>query len=108
MVAVDPKAFNRDVHGDKVLEMPFFYGFHVGLNVPAADVYEMLDIIQKNAGELAKSDRAYSQIAENMPALQKRGVESSWDLVPIHPGLAKWMREKGVWDSKWDSKVAKD
>jgi hypothetical protein len=41
-----------------------------------------------------------------MAGFQKRGVESSADLVPIHPGLAKYMREKGVWDKKWDSKVA--
>jgi TRAP-type uncharacterized transport system substrate-binding protein len=41
-----------------------------------------------------------------MPGFQKRGVESSADLVPIHPGLAKYMREKGVWDAKWDAKIA--
>ena len=29
------------------------------------------------------------------------------NLVPIHPGLAKYMREKGVWESKWDARVAK-
>jgi hypothetical protein len=25
----------------------------------------------------------------------------------VHPGLAKYMREKGVWDAKWDSRIAK-
>ena len=30
------------------------------------------------------------------------------DLVPIHPGLAKYMREKGVWDKKWDARIAKN
>jgi len=40
-----------------------------------------------------------------MKGFQKRGVQSSVDLVPIHPGLAKWMREKGVWDPEWDSKI---
>jgi TRAP-type uncharacterized transport system substrate-binding protein len=107
IVEVSPKAFNRDVHGDKVIEMPFYYGFNVGLDVPADDVYQMLNIIQKNAGELAKTDPTFSQIAKDMAGFQKRGVQSSWDLVPIHPGLAKWMREKGVWDSKWDSKIGK-
>ena len=38
--------------------------------------------------------------------MQQRGVQSAADLVPIHPGLAKYMREKGVWDKKWDAKVA--
>jgi hypothetical protein len=42
-----------------------------------------------------------------MKGFQKRGVESSADLVSIHPGLAKWMREQAVWESKWDSKIAK-
>jgi TRAP-type uncharacterized transport system substrate-binding protein len=104
---VSPKVFNRDTHTDKVIEMPFFYGFDVGLEVPEADVYTMLTILEKNGAELAKIDPTFSQIAKDMKEFQKRGVESSWDLVPIHPGLAKWMREKGVWDSKWDSKVAK-
>jgi hypothetical protein len=104
---VSPKAFNRDVHGDKVIELPFYYGFNVGLDVPEADVYKMLNIVEKNAAELAKIDPTFMQIAKDMKGFQKRGVESSVDLVPIHPGLAKWMREKGIWDSKWDSKIAK-
>jgi TRAP-type uncharacterized transport system substrate-binding protein len=41
-----------------------------------------------------------------MPAMQKKGVQSSIDLVPVHPGLAKYMRERGVWDAKWDSRIA--
>jgi len=102
-----PKVFRRDVHADKVILLPFYYGFHVGLEVPADDVYQMLRIIEKHVGELAKADKSYSQIAKDMPGFQRRGVTSAADLVPIHPGLAKYMREKGVWDAKWDSRVAK-
>ena len=105
---VRPKAFNRDVHADKVIELPFYYGFNVGLDVSEADVYSMLTIIEKNAGELAKTDPTFTQIANDMKGFQVRGVKSSVDLVLIHPGLAKWMREKGVWNAKWDSKVAKN
>jgi len=104
---VSPKAFNRDVHGDKVIELPFYYGFNVGLDVPEADAYKLLTIVEKNAAELAKIDPTFTQIAKDMKGFQVRGVQSSVDLVAIHPGLAKWMREKGVWDSKWDSKIAK-
>lgn len=105
-VEVSSKVFHRDIHADHIVEFPFFYGFDVGLDVPADDVYKMLNIVQANAADLAKIDPTFAQIAKDMKGFQKRGVESSWDLVPIHPGLAKWMREKGVWDSKWDSKVA--
>jgi TRAP transporter TAXI family solute receptor len=106
VVEVSPDVFKRNVHVAKVIELPFYYGFHVGLEIPADDVYKMLKIVEANAAELAKSDPTFSQIAKDMPGFQKRGVESSADLVPIHPGLAKYMREKGVWDKKWDSKIA--
>ncbi len=106
IIEVSPDVYKRNVHVAKVVELPFYYGFHLGLDVPADDVYKMLKIIEANAAELAKSDPTFSQIANDMAGFQKRGVESSADLVPIHPGLAKYMREKGVWDKKWDSKIA--
>jgi TRAP transporter TAXI family solute receptor len=106
-IEVSPDVFKRNVHVDKVIELPFYYGFHVGVEVmPTDDVYKLLKIVEANAAELAKSDPTFSQIAKDMAGFQKRGVESAADLVPIHPGLAKYMREKGVWDKKWDSKVA--
>jgi uncharacterized protein len=66
-----------------------------------------LTIVEKKAGELATADSAFRQIKEDMPGFQRRGVESSVNYVPIHPGLAKYMRERGVWDSKWDTRIAK-
>jgi hypothetical protein len=102
-----PDAFKRNVHADKVVLLPFYYGFHVGLEIPENDVYKMLTLIEKNAAELAKSDAGYAQLVKDMPGFQRLGVASSVNLVPIHPGLAKYMREKGVWDAKWDARVAK-
>ena len=104
---VKPSAFRRDVHADKVVLLPFYYGFHLGMEVPADDVYRFLKVVEKNAADLAKSDPGFSQIAADMPGMQKKGVQSSANLVEIHPGLARYMREKGVWDAKWDSRVAK-
>ena len=75
---MSPTVFKRNVHVDKVIELPFYYGFDVGLNVPADDVYKMLTIIEKhNAAELAKIDPTFAQIAKDMKGFQKRGVESS-------------------------------
>jgi hypothetical protein len=80
VVEVSPKIFNRDVHADKVVELPFYYSFNVGLDVPEADVYEMLNIIEKHAAELASTDPTFAQIAKDMKGFQKRGVQSSVDL----------------------------
>ena len=102
-----PQVFNRDVHADKVILFPFYYGFHVGLEFSEDEVYQMLKVIEKNVGELAKADKSFSQIAKDMAGFQRRGVEAAANLVPIHPGLAKYMREKGVWDKKWDARIAK-
>lgn len=107
IIEVKPDVFKKDVHADRVVLLPFYYGFHVGLEVPEGDLYRMLMAIEKNVAELAKADASFAQIAKDMPGFQRRGVASSVDFVPIHPGLAKYMREKGVWDAKWDAKIAK-
>jgi uncharacterized protein len=106
-VEVDAGVFKRDVKVDKIVLLPFFYGFHVGLEVPEEDLYRMLITIEKNAAELVKADAGFKQIQQDMPGLQRRGVESSVKFVSIHPGLAKYMRDRGVWDTAWDDRVAK-
>jgi hypothetical protein len=107
VIEVPGSLYKRNVHVDKVVELPFYYGFHVGLEVPADDVYRMLVTIEKNADELAKLDGSFSQLkGSGMLEMQKKGVASSVDLVPIHPGLAKYMRERKAWDAKWDGRVA--
>ena len=92
----------------KVTLLPFYWGFDLGLNVSTDEMYKMLTIIDKNSDELAKLDPSFKQIGGGqMAAFQKKALESTWKLVPIHPGLAKYLKEKGMWDSKWDTNVAK-
>lgn len=99
--------FKRNIHADKVALLPFYYGFHVGMEVPAADVYRMLVTIEKNLDELVSVDKgSFAQLKAGMPEMQRRGVASSVEFVPVHPGLARYMRERNVWDSKWDGRVA--
>jgi uncharacterized protein len=107
VVEIKPDVFKTNVHTDRVVLLPFYYGFHVGMDVPEEDVYRKLVIIEKNAAALAKVDAGYAQIAKDMPGMQRAGVASSIDFVPVHPGLARYMRERGVWDPKWDARVAK-
>jgi uncharacterized protein len=101
------EVFQEDkLEADKAILLPFHYGFHVGLDVPEEDVYRMLQVIEENAAELAQADAGFAQIAEDMAGMQVRGVEAAGDLVPVHPGLARYMREKGVWNPQWDSRIA--
>jgi TRAP-type uncharacterized transport system substrate-binding protein len=98
--------FKRNIHVPRVTLLPFYYGLHVGLEIPADEVYRMLTIVEKNIDELVKLDKGYSQLKAGMPAMQKRGVASSIEFVKVHPGLARYMRERNVWDAKWNDRIA--
>ena len=88
--------------------MPFYWGFDLGMTVSADEMYKMLKIIEQHADELAQADPSFKQIGGGkMAAFQKKALESTYKLVPIHPGLAKFLKAKGMWDTKLDSHVAK-
>jgi TRAP transporter TAXI family solute receptor len=108
-VHVDAKALKKkDTHLAKITLLPFYWGFDVGMNIPADDVYKMLKIVESHADELAKLDPSFRQIGGGQFAdFQRRALETTWKLVPIHPGLAKYLKEKGKWDKKWDANIAK-
>jgi TRAP-type uncharacterized transport system substrate-binding protein len=107
VVQMSTSVFGKEkTHVKKLTALELHYGIHLGLEVSANDLYRILKIIEKNAAELAKVNKAFKQVEKDMPGIQRRGVESAANFVPIHPGLAKYMREKGVWDSKWDSRIA--
>jgi uncharacterized protein len=105
VVSVSPDVYDVDIGLDEILYVPFFYGFHLGEDFSEDEVYTILTTIEAHAGELAQADPAFTQISRNMPEMQRRGVASSIDLVPVHPGLARYMRERGVWDEAWDDRV---
>jgi hypothetical protein len=108
VVTISTSAFGKKKTNAKTITMlPFHYGLHLGSQISEATVYKLLKVIEANAAELAQADKAFKQVAKNMASMQQRGVRSSVKFVPIHPGLAKYMREKGVWDKAWDSRVAK-
>jgi len=101
------KLSKNDVHVKQLTLSPFYWGFDIGMNMSADDVYRMLTIVDKNADNLAKLDGDFEQIAGGKLAdFQVKALEQTWDLIPIHPGLAKFLKEKGKWNPKWDSKVA--
>jgi uncharacterized protein len=92
----------------KVTLLPFYWGFDVGAKYSTDDMVKMLNVIDKHADELAKLDPSFRQIANGkMAKFEHDALESTWKLVPIHPGLAKWLKEKGEWNPKWNANIAK-
>ena len=101
--------FHRnDTSGKKITLVATYWGFDLGMKISEAEMYKVLKVVEKNADELAKLDPSFKQIAGGkMAAFQKAALESTADLVPIHPGLAKYLKEKKMWNSAWDSHIAK-
>ena len=106
---VDPGNFHKkEIYVKQVTLLPFYWGFDLGMNISADEMYKMLTIIEQHADELAKLDPSFKQIgAGKMASFQKQALESTYKLVPIHPGLAKYLKAKNQWDSKFDAYVAK-
>ncbi|MFN2363126.1 MAG: TAXI family TRAP transporter solute-binding subunit [Halarsenatibacteraceae bacterium] len=106
VVEIDPDVFETDVHVDTVIRVPFFYGFHTGPDViPEEDMYNMLNIIYENTGELAEQDAIYGQIHQDMVDIQYRGVQATIDDVKVHPGLARFLKEHDAWEDEWDDRI---
>ena len=94
------KAYTRDLGVSELWGVPFFFGYHHGLNFPAEDVYRALKAFEENATELPKLDPGFGPLAADVAAFQVQGIKSIPE-VPVHPGLAKYLKEKGMWDSSW-------
>jgi len=98
----------QDHHVKTITLLPFYWGFDVGLNVPENEMYKMLKVIEAHADDMAKQDSGFKQIAGgHFAEFQHKALETTWNLVPIHPGLAKYLKEKGLWEKKWDANIAK-
>ncbi len=106
VVDVSPDAFETEIGVETAKFVPFFYGFHVGMNVPEEDVYRMLVAIEENVDDLVAGDPGLAQLAESVVDVQRNGIIATGDAARIHPGLARFLRERDAWDAAWDDNVA--
>lgn len=98
---VDPKqAFTKDVGVKTILGVPILFGYNVRADMPEDVVYKMLVAFEKNAGELAKADPGFTPMAKDFVGMQVNGISANPD-IPVHPGLAKFLKEKKAWNDKW-------
>jgi len=105
-VTPPPQVLRGMAGGAEAVLSPFFYGFHLGIEIPADDVYALLLVIEAHAAELARVDPVFAALAEDMAELQRRGVARAVADVEVHPGLARYLRERGQWNAAWDVRVA--
>jgi TRAP-type uncharacterized transport system substrate-binding protein len=100
-VEIDPKnAFSKDVGVKTILGVPLLFGYNVLADMPEEIVYKMLNKFYAEREGLAKADPGFGPMARDFVGLQVQGINAN-PAVPVHPGLAKFLKEKKAWNNNW-------
>jgi TRAP-type uncharacterized transport system substrate-binding protein len=103
------KFFDKNKDMGKIIAIPFFATWSAAIDIPEDTIYKMLLVLEKNVKALAGASAHFGVAAEDFVGLQLTGVK--WSIaygIPVHPGLAKYLKEKGVWNPEWDKYIARE
>jgi TRAP transporter TAXI family solute receptor len=98
---IDPtKVFSKNVGVKEILGVPILFAYNVRPDMPEDVVYKMLTAFYQNREKLASIDAGFSALAKNFVDLQVKGINANPD-IPVHAGLAKFLKEHKAWNDKW-------
>jgi hypothetical protein len=101
VVDIDAKqAFTKDVGSPTLQGVPILFGYNVGTNISEDVVYKILSALYKNRTKLAESEPGFTPMAKDFVGMQVQGISANPD-IPVHPGLAKFLKEQNAWNDKW-------
>ncbi len=101
VVEVDPKvAFTKDVGVQKIQAVPILFAYNVRPDIPENIVYLLLTAFYKHRDNLAKADPGFTPLARDFVGMQVQGINAN-PKIPVHPGLAKFLKEHNAWNDKW-------
>jgi uncharacterized protein len=101
VVDVDPKgAFSKDVGPSTLKGVPILFGYNARLDMPEDVVYKMVKAFYDKRDELAKVDPGFELMAKDFVGMQAQGINAN-PQTPVHPGLAKFLKENSAWNDKW-------
>jgi len=101
VVDVDPKvAFTKDVGVKQIQGVPILFAYNVRPDMPEDVVYRMVSAFYKNRESLAKSDPGFTPMAKDFVGMQVQGISAN-PHIPVHAGLAKFLKEQKAWNDKW-------
>ena len=107
IVEVDPKAaFSKSVGPSTLMGVAILFGYNMGTNIPEDVAYKMLTAFYKERDDLAKSDPGFTPMAKDFVGMQVQGINANPD-IPVHPGLARFLKERKAWDAKWKVAASK-
>jgi TRAP-type uncharacterized transport system substrate-binding protein len=100
-VDVDPKdAFGKDVGVKAIQGVPILFAYNMRADMPEDVVYKLVSAFYKNRDSLAQSDPGFTPMAKDFVGMQVQGINANPD-IPVHAGLAKFLKEQKAWNDKW-------
>ena len=84
--------------------MPILFGYNMRADMPEEVVYKLVSAFYKHRDELAKTEPGFTPMAKDFVGMQVAGINAN-PSVPVHAGLAKFLRDHNAWNDKW--KVAR-
>jgi uncharacterized protein len=101
VVDVDPKdAFSKDVGPSMLKGVPILFGYNARIDLPEEVVYKMVKAFYDKRDELVKLDPGFTPMAKDFVGMQVQGIDAN-PQIPVHPGLAKFLKEHKAWNDKW-------
>jgi uncharacterized protein len=98
---VDPKgAFTKDVGPSTLLGVPILFGYNARTDAPEDLVYKLVKAFYDKRDELVKVDPGFTPMAKDFVGMQVQGIEAN-PQIPVHPGLAKFLKEQKAWKDTW-------
>jgi TRAP-type uncharacterized transport system substrate-binding protein len=92
--------FAKDVGVQNIQGVPILFAYNMRADMPEDVVYKLLSAFYKNRDSLAKSDAGFTPMAKDFIGMQVSGIKANPD-IPVHAGLAKFLKEHKAWDDKW-------
>jgi TRAP-type uncharacterized transport system substrate-binding protein len=68
--------------------------------MPEDLVYKLVKAFYDKRDDLAKVDPGFKTMAKDFVGMQVQGINANPD-IPVHPGLARFLKEHKAWDAKW-------
>jgi TRAP transporter TAXI family solute receptor len=93
-------AFSKPVGADQLIGVPILFGYNARLDMPEDLVYKLVSAVHKEKDNLVKVDAGFTPMAKDFIGMQVNGINAN-PQVPVHPGLAKFLKEHKAWDDKW-------
>ncbi len=97
---VDAKVFSKPVGVDTIWCMALLFGYNFGPREKADVVYQIIKAWDEHRAELLNMNKGFAEFADKGVKLTASAIDAL-PQVPVHPGAAKYLKEKGLWKDTW-------